>query len=105
MIRRQLVSARKDGASRGGLAAMNADARAGGAAMPQDRIRVERDAAHGCSRFFLNCGFAFVVSTPISEGKPGLDGLLEFVVGTRFVSVRAAESQGFVEQRLLDFGE
>src|SRR6516162_4933520 len=105
MIRRQLVSARKDGASRGGRTAMNADARASGVAMAQDGIRVERDAAHGCSRFFLNGGFAVVVSTPISEGKPGLDGLLEFVVGTGFVSIRAAEGQGLVEQRLLDFGE
>ena len=105
MIERQLVSARKDGASRGGLTAMNADARAGGVALAQDRIRIERDAAHGCSRFLLDGGFALVVSTPISEGKPGLDGLLEFVVSTGLVGIAAAESQGLVEQRLLDFGE
>jgi len=105
MIEQQLVSSRKDGASRGGLTAMNAVARAAGIAMAQDRIRIEGDTAHGCSRFLLDGGFAFVVSTPISEGKSGLDGLLEFVVGTGLVGIGAAESQGLVEQRLLDFGE
>src|SRR6516165_7080511 len=105
LCERPLVSTREDGAGFGGFAAMNASAGARGAVMAQDRIWIERDAAHGCARFFLDGRLALAASTPMSEGKAGLDGLLEFVVALGFAGVRAAEGQGFVEKRLLNFGE
>src|SRR6516164_4569607 len=95
---RQLVGTCEDGAGLGGLLAMNASASAWRAAVAQDRIWIEGNAAHGCARLFLDDGFAPAASTPISEGKAELDSLLKFVVGLGFVGVRAAEGQGLVEE-------
>src|SRR6516162_4158012 len=89
--RQKLVGAREDGAGFGGFSTMNASAQAGGVATAQDRIGIEGDAAHGGARLFLDGGLALVVSTPIGEGKAGLDGLLEFVVSPGFVGIDAAE--------------
>src|SRR3974377_515703 len=99
------VGAREDGSSLGGLAAMNASARTAGAAMSQDRVRVQGDAAHGRARLLLDGGFALPVAAPIGEGEARLDGLPEVVIRLGFVRVRAAEGQGLVQECLLVFAE
>src|ERR1700752_252962 len=103
--RRKLVGARKNGAGRGRLATMNASAGAARANMAQDCIWLERNAAHGRARFFLNCRFAFGVATPGRVGEAGFDCFLEFFVGLGFVRICAAKGEGLIKQCLLDFSE
>ncbi len=91
------VRASKYGALRGRFAAVDANARAAGL--------IERDAAHGGAGFLLNLRFAIRPAAPIGKRKTCLDRFFEILVGLRVLRVGFAEREGFVMQRLLNFGQ
>src|ERR1700683_187604 len=78
------VSAAEDSFFFSGLAAMDADAIAG--------LLIERDAAHGGFRLFLDFGLALRAAAPIGKREPGFHRTLQVIVSFRIGGVRVAEA-------------
>src|ERR1700677_3906160 len=90
-----LVGFGENGLLRGGLAAVDALARAA-------RL-LDGDAAHGRFGFFFNAGFAIGVAAPPGKREAFFDGLLEFGVVGGLNRVGFAKLEGPVEEGLLNF--
>src|SRR5208283_4373908 len=99
------VRARKNGPMIRGFAAVNAGAARVSRPMSQDRVGVQRDAAHGGARLFFDAGLAIAAAAPVGKNESGFHGLFELVVILCFVSVGAAECQRLVKKRLVNLSK
>src|ERR1051325_1649019 len=68
-------------------------------------VLLQRDAAHGGARFFLDFRFAFRASAPEGIREAVFHGFFQLFVVLRVVRVAFAERQRLVVQRLLNFRE